>query len=392
MPDGRPFLAYGRQDIDESDIAAVAEALRGDFLTTGPLVDRFEQAFAETVGARHAVACSNGTTALHLAVAALGVGPRDVCIVPSITFVATANVCAMQGADVVFADVDPATGLMSEATLAEALDRAGGRARAILPVHLCGNAVDMDAVQAAASRCGAAVIEDACHALGTDTPWGRTGDAARSDAVCFSFHPVKTLTTGEGGMVTTADARRAEHMRRLRSHGLVREGFDTSPGPWWYEQTELGFNYRLPDVLCALGLSQLKRLPAFVARRRRLAARYRALLAPLASLVQPIAPAPGTDPALHLFAVHVDFKTAGVTRAELMARLREHGVGSQVHYIPVHRQPWWRERSPSPRLPGADAWYASTLSLPLYPAMADDDPARVVEALTAALGAEALAA
>jgi UDP-4-amino-4,6-dideoxy-N-acetyl-beta-L-altrosamine transaminase len=390
MPDGgaRPkqaFLPYGRQSIDETDIAAVVEALRSDFLTTGPLVERFEQAFAEAVGAPHAVACSNGTTALHLAVASLDIGPADICVVPAITFVATANVCAQQGARVVFADVDPATGLMTEETLAEALDRAEGEVRAILPVHLCGAPVNMPAIAALAESCGAAIIEDACHALGTDTSWGRTGDANQSDAVCFSFHPVKTLTTGEGGMVTTRDHQAAWRMRRLRSHGIVREGLAEAPGPWWYEQAELGFNYRLPDVLCALGLSQLKRLPAFIARRRRLAARYRALLAPLAPRVM-VAPTPeGSDPALHLFAVRIDFEAIGRTRAEVMERLARKGVGSQVHYIPVHRQPYWAARSRTPRLPGADAWYDHTLSLPLYPGLSDSDPARVVESLAWAI-------
>ncbi|HYE43485.1 MAG TPA: aminotransferase class I/II-fold pyridoxal phosphate-dependent enzyme, partial [Caulobacteraceae bacterium] len=255
MPDGevRPvaaFLPYGRQHIDEDDIAAVAEALRADFLTTGPLVEQFERAFAERVEAPEAVACSNGTTALHLAVTALGVGPGDTCIVPSVTFVATANVCAMQGAEVVFADVDPASGLLTEQGLADALARAAGPVKAILPVHLCGNAVDMEAVRAMAGRQGAAVVEDACHAVGTDTPAGPVGSASLSDAVCFSFHPVKTLTTGEGGMVTTRDSALAARMRRLRSHGLERD-LDGAPGPWWYEQPELGFNYRLPDILCA---------------------------------------------------------------------------------------------------------------------------------------------
>ena len=390
MPDGgvRPapaYLPYGRQDIDEADIAAVVEALRSDFLTTGPLVERFEQAFAEAVGAPHAVACSNGTTALHLAVAALDIGPRDVCIVPAVTFVATANVCAMQGARVVFADVDPASGLMTEETLAEAMDRADDAVRAILPVHLCGAPVDMPAIASMANGCGAVVIEDACHALGTDTAWGRTGDAGKSDAVCFSFHPVKTLTTGEGGMVTTRDHRAAWRMRRLRSHGIVREGLAEAPGPWWYEQHELGFNYRLPDILCALGLSQLKRLPGFIARRRRLAARYRSLLAPLGNIVQPAPTPEGSDPALHLFAVRIDFEAVGRTRADVMERLVRKGVGTQVHYIPVHRQPYWAARSATPVLPGADAWYDGTLSLPLYPGMSDADPARVVEALAWAL-------
>jgi dTDP-4-amino-4,6-dideoxygalactose transaminase len=291
----------------------------------------------------------------------------------------------MQGARVVFADVDPASGLMTEATLAEAMDRAEDAVRAILPVHLCGAPVDMPAIAELARSCGAVVIEDACHALGTDTRWGRTGDASKSDAVCFSFHPVKTLTTGEGGMVTTRDHRAAWRMRRLRSHGIVREGLAEAPGPWWYEQHELGFNYRLPDILCALGLSQLRRLPAFIARRRRLAARYRSLLAPLANRVLAVPTPEGSDPALHLFCVRIDFDAVGRTRAEVMERLAAKGVGTQVHYIPVHRQPYWAARSAGPDLPGAEGWYAQTISLPLYPGMSDADPARVVETLAWAI-------
>ena len=395
MPDGasRPgFLPYGRQSIDEADIAAVAEALRADFLTTGPLVDRFEQAFAEAVGAPFAVACGNGTQALRLAVAALDVGPGDVCVVPSVTFVATANVCAMQGAQVVFADVDPATGLMTDETLADALARARGEVRAVLPVHLTGNACDMPALQAMADRWGCSIVEDACHAVGTETPWGPVGSASRSDAACFSFHPVKTLTTGEGGMVTTRDAAIYARMRRLRSHGLVREGFDAAPGPWWYEQTELGWNYRLPDLNCALGLSQLRRLSHFVERRRALAARYAARLAHLAPVVQLPPARDGVVPALHLLAARIDFAAAGTTRADLMEALRRRGIGSQVHYIPVHRQPWWAARSRTPTLPGADAWYERTLSLPLYPSMTEADVDRVADALSGALAGEVLAA
>ena len=396
MPDGAArtsaFLPYGRQSIDEADIEAVAEALRADFLTTGPMVDRFEAVFAETVGAPFAVACSNGTTALHLAVAALDVGPGDICVVPSITFVATANVCAMQGAQVVFADVDPSTGLMTEETLADALARANGDVRVVLPVHLAGNACDMAAIGAMADRWGCSVVEDACHAVGTTTPDGPVGSTRRSDAACFSFHPVKTLTTGEGGMVTTRDAALYARMRRLRSHGLVREGFDCSPGPWWYEQTELGWNYRLPDILCALGVSQLKRLPAFVAQRRRLAARYAEQFAALAPLVRIPPATEGVDPALHLLAARIDFAALGTTRAAFMEQLRRRGVGSQVHYIPVHRQPYWVERSRTPTLPGADAWYAQTLSLPLFPAMTEADVDRVCEAVADCIEGKVLAA
>lgn len=399
MPDGGArarFLPYGRQEIDASDLAAVAEALQGEFLTTGPIVERFEAAIRSATGAAHAVVCSNGTAALHLAVKALGIGPGDVAVVPSITFVATANCVRFEGADVVFADVDPTTGLMTPETLADALDRAPrGRVRAVLPVHLTGAAADVPALRLLAESVGATVVEDACHALGTVTPWGPVGSCRASAAACFSFHPVKTVTTGEGGAVATNDAELASRMRRARSHGLERtpDRFtqagatdDGAAAPWWYEQTELGFNYRLPDVLCALGLSQIARLDRFTARRAALAARYRMLLEPLAPLVQPPPTPEGCEPALHLFAVRIDFAAAGVSRRRVWERLRAAGIGTQVHYIPVHRQPYWRAASGEIRLPGAEAYYHACLSLPLFPAMADDDPDRVVEALREALG------
>jgi UDP-4-amino-4,6-dideoxy-N-acetyl-beta-L-altrosamine transaminase len=383
------FLPYGRQTIDDDDVAAVAQALRAEFLTTGPAVDAFEAAFAEVVGARHAVACANGTAALHLAMLALGVGEGDVCIVPSITFLATANCVRYVGAEVVFADVDPASGLMTPETLEAAVARAGGRTiAAVLPVHLRGDVCDLPAIRRIADRIGAAVVEDACHAVDSAARFGgaatRVGDGAYGEAACFSFHPVKTVTTAEGGMVTTPDARVAERLRMLRSHGMVRpEGGD----PWWYEMAEFGFNYRLPDVLCALGLSQLPKLPGFAARRRALAARYAERLAPLAPLVRPAVGPAWSDPVLHLMTALVDFEAAGRSRKSVMEALKAKGVGSQVHYIPVHAQPYYRARYGDLGLPGAEAWYARCLSLPLYPAMEDADVDRVVDALTSALGA-----
>jgi len=381
-------LPYGRQTIDDDDIAAVAEALRGDFLTTGPTVAAFEQAFAETVGARHAVACANGTAALHMAMMALDVKPGEAVIVPSITFLATANCARYVGADVVFADVDPDTGLMTPATLAEAMTRLDGRPlRAVLPVHLRGDAVELPALAELAATAGAVLVEDAPHAVGTTLRFGNTaetvGDVRHSAMATFSFHPVKTIATGEGGMVTTNDPALDERLRRLRSHGMVRpEGAD----PWWYEMPEPGFNYRLPDILCALGLSQLKKLPRFAARRRALAATYREALAPLAPLVRQAAQPAWSDPVLHLMTVLIDFEAAGRTRRDVVDALRERGVGTQVHYIPVHRQPYYRGLYGELELPGAEAWYARCLSLPLYPGMADEDVAKVVGALREVLG------
>lgn len=379
------FLPYGRQTIEADDLAAVEQALQADFLTTGPRVEAFEAAFAEKIGARHAVACANGTAALHLSMLALGAGPGDVVIVPSITFLATANCARLVGAQVVFADVDPFSGLMTGATLEAALARAEGRrVAAVIPVHLRGEVADMPAIRDLASRAGAAVVEDACHALGSESDFGRVGEGRLSELACFSFHPVKTIATGEGGMVTTNDQDLAEHVRRLRSHGMMRP-----PGadPWIYEMDEIGLNYRLPDLLCALGISQLAKLDRFVARRRQLVRLYAERLAAMAPTVRLAASPAWSRAAPHLLVALIDFAAAGVSRRQIWDRLRARGVGAQVHYIPVHSQPYYRRLDPGLRLPGADAWYERALSLPLFPAMADGDVDHVVAALADALTA-----
>lgn len=382
------MLPYGRQTIEDDDIAAVAEALKADFLTTGPTVEAFEVAFAETVGARHAVACSNGTAALHLAMMALDVKPGEAVIAPSITFLATANCARYVGADVVFADVDPDTGLMTPETLAQAIERVGARRlRAVLPVHLRGDACDLPGLEALARDAGAVLVEDAPHALGSTMTFGNAaeivGDVRHSAMATFSFHPVKTIATGEGGMITTNDPTIAARLKVLRSHGMVRpEGCE----PWWYEMPEPGFNYRLPDILCALGLSQLKKLPRFAARRRALGAAYAEALAPLAPLVRIAAQPAWSDPVLHLMVALIDFEAAGRSRRDVVEGLKARGVGTQVHYIPVHRQPYYRKLYGELELPGAEAWYARCLSLPLYPGMEDGDVATVAAALKDVLG------
>jgi len=377
------FLPYGRQTIEDDDIEAVAQALRADYLTTGPTVAAFEDLFADTVGAGYSVACSNGTATLHLAMMALDIGPGDVCIAPSITFLATASCAAYVGADVVFADVDPDTGLMTAETLSDALARAKGRrVRAVLPVHLRGEICDLPALKALADGAGAVLVEDAPHALGGryrfDDEAGAVGDGRYGAMASFSFHPVKTIATGEGGMLTTNDAGLAERLRSFRSHGMSRPD---RADPWIYEMVQPGFNYRLPDIACALGISQMGKLSRFAARRRRLAALYREALAPLAPLVTLPPPMPWSDPVLHLMCALIDFGAAGVTRREVMEGLSSRGIGSQVHYIPVHSQPYWQARNGPLGLPGAEAWYERCLSLPLFPAMEDGDVERVVTAL-----------
>lgn len=382
------FLPYGRQTIEDDDIAAVADALRDDLLTTGPRVEAFEAAFAEAVGTEHAVACANGTAALHLTMLALGVREGDLCVVPSTTFLATANCVRYVGAEVIFADVDPDSGLMRPQDLSRALEQAAPRAvTAVLPVHLRGEVLDLPAIAALAESAGAVVVEDACHALGSSLRQGNAeiavGSGRWSSASTFSFHPVKTIATGEGGMITTPDAGLAERLRRLRSHGMVRP---TGGDPWWYEMPEPGFNYRLPDILCALGHSQLAKLPRFSAARQTLAARYLETLTPLAPAVRPAASPEGSVATPHLMCVLIDFAGLGKSRRQVMEALKDRGIGSQVHYIPVHTQPYYRERYGQQDLPGAQAWYDRTLSLPLYPGMSLADVDRVVAALGEVLG------
>jgi UDP-4-amino-4,6-dideoxy-N-acetyl-beta-L-altrosamine transaminase len=376
-------LPYGRQTIEDDDVAAVTAALKSDFLTTGPAVAAFERAFADKVGVAHAVSCFNATAGLHLAMLALEAGPGDLVVVPSVTFLSTANCVRMVGADVLFADVDPQSGLMTADTLRAAAARADGRRiAAVIPVHLRGALADMPAIAEVARELDAAVVEDAAHAVGSISASGPVGNCAQSAMAVFSFHPVKTMTTGEGGMVTTNDPALAARLASLRSHAMVRP---SDADPWIYEAAALGFNYRLPDLNCALGLSQLAKLDRFVARRAALSRRYDSLLAPHADKIA--IPTRGAElaPPTHLYSVLIDFEALGVTRRQVVERLRADGVGAQVHYIPVHTQPYYRALYGDLDLPGARAWYERTLSLPLFPGMVDDDPDRVTGALLRAL-------
>jgi UDP-4-amino-4,6-dideoxy-N-acetyl-beta-L-altrosamine transaminase len=393
-PERKP-LPYGRQWIDEDDVAAVVAALRSDIIAHGPRVVAFEQAFAEKVGAMEAVACSSGTAALHLALAALDVAPGDVCIVPAITFLSTATAARFGGAEVVFADVDPQSGLMTPKTLEAALAHAARPVKAALPVHLGGRLCDTAGIERVCLEHNITVVEDASHAVGgVDASGAFVGGCAHSAAATFSFHPVKTLAAGEGGMATLNDGARAARMRRLRNHGVTHDAAlmtepeslddDGTRKPWVYEQIELGFNYRMNELEAALGLSQLGKLDRFVARRRALADRYEALLSPMAPLVKP-APLGTGEPGLHLFSVLIDFEAAGVRRAEVMRRLSADGVGTQVHYIPLYRQPYLKARYGEMRLPGAETYYTKVMALPLFPAMRDGDVDRVVDALAQAL-------
>lgn len=392
------FLPYGRQVIEDDDIAAVVQALRSDYLTTGPRVAEFEQALAAATNAKHAIACSNGTAALHLAARALSLGPGTTTIVPAVTFLATANAVRLNGGGVVFADVDPDTGLMRPSDLEEALTRCDGTPSAVFNVHLAGQCGDVTGIHAIARDYGLRIVDDACHAIGTSYGQGnRIGDNAYADLSCFSFHPVKTIALGEGGAVTTNDDALARIIARDRTHGMTRDPSDflqaaealdprNEANPWYYEMEAPGLNYRIPDVLCALGTSQLKKLNRFVARRRELVGIYDAALAGLSPHVSPLTRTPHVTAAWHLYVVLIDFAALGVDRAAVMQRLTAQGIGTQVHYLPVYRQPYYRELEPALRLSGADEYYRRTLSLPLFPAMTDDDPSRVIDALGQALG------
>jgi len=394
----RRFLPYGRQQICDGDVAAVTDVLLGDTLTTGPKAVAFEQALAEATGVSHAVACSSGTAALHLAAMALNLGPGDKVVVPALTFLATANVVRMMGAEVVFADVDPATGLMGPENLAAALAQEGsGKVKAIFPVHYAGQCIAPDQLEAVANSLS--VVADSCHALGTAYGSdGKVGDCRHAVMETFSFHPVKTIAAGEGGVVTTNDGALAERLRRLRNHGMTRapESFvrddlayngEGATNPWYYEMEELGFNYRLSELHCALGLSQLAKLDTFCAARRSLTARYDAALAKLAPLVRPLGRVVDCDPAWHLYVMRIDFATLGMERAAVMARLNKVGIGTQVHYLPLHMQPYYRGRYGEMSLPGAEAFYQQALSLPLFPDMKEEEVDYVVEMLNEITGA-----
>ena len=377
------FLPYGRQQIDDDDIAAVSDVLRSDFLTTGPTVAAFENALAKRVGADFAVACSSGTTAFHLAALACGIGPDDTVIVPSMTFLATANAVRYTGAAVVFADIDGDSGLMQEAGLAQALEK-HPNATAVFPVHLCGQRADMAGITRMAREKGMKIVEDACHALGTTHGKdGSVGDCSGSDATVFSFHPVKTIAMGEGGAVTTNDADMAERMRRLRNHAMHR--MPESGEPWFHEMAELGFNYRASDIHCALGLSQLGKLDMFLQRRRDLVAHYDEALADLAPILKAPTRNEGENTGWHLYVALVDFDKIDLTRPALMEKLKDRGIGSQVHYIPVHTQPYYREHAGEDSLPGAEGYYRRCLSLPLFTAMNTGDVDRVAVALKSIL-------
>jgi UDP-4-amino-4,6-dideoxy-N-acetyl-beta-L-altrosamine transaminase len=417
------MIPYGKQSISEDDIAAVVRSLRSDFLTCGPEVEAFEKEFAAFVGAKHAVAVCNATAALHLAMRVLGIGPGDRVVTSPITFVASANAAVYVGAIPDFCDIDPAAGNLDPAAL-----EAGWKSdtNAVVAVDYAGQPCNMPEIARIARSHGAFVIEDACHGTGggfqSEGRKSKLGGHPWADITTFSFHPVKTVTTGEGGVLLTENDEWAAKARLLRTHGITRNpseftGLADQPlpsnsdllspvlaerGPWYYEMQELGYNYRITDFQCALGRSQLKRLPEFIARRQQIASRYNQAFSTLDWLQTPAlgrASSPDTrhqppatdigfafelsDLSLHLYTLQIDFPRLGKTRTKVMQELRDQGIGTQVLYIPVYLQPFYRRTYgyASGKCPNAEHFYARALSLPLYPAMSDVDVQKVIESV-----------
>ena len=379
------MIPYGRQEITPADIAAVTAVLGSDFLTQGPAIPRFEQAIADYCGAAHGVAVNSATSALHIACLALDLGPGDWLWTSPNTFVASANCGRYCGAAVDFVDIDPDTYNLSPRALAAKLEVAAASGRLpkiVVPVHFAGQPCDLEPIAALGQRYGFRIIEDASHAIGGRYRGEAIGNCRYSDITVFSFHPVKIITTGEGGLATTNDPALAERMARLRSHGITRDPAGmrgASEGPWYYQQLELGFNYRITDIQAALGQSQLQRVDDYVARRQRLAARYDRDLADL-PLRLPYRD-PGHQSALHLYPIQVRGE-----RGRVFAALRLAGIGVNVHYIPVHTQPdYGRFGFKRGDFPHAEAYYEHAISLPLFPTMTEAEQDRVMTVLAAAL-------
>ena len=383
------MIPYGRHFIDQKDIDAVIQVLRSDWLTCGSMVDEFEDALAKVVNAKYAIACSNGTTALHLAMLALSVGSGDAVLVPAITFLASANAARYVGADVVFVDVDSSTGLMTATTLEKTiLTNTDKSLKAIVNVHLAGQCEDLEAIYKIAKKYNLLIIEDAAHAIGTiyidhNNKKYPIGSNAFSDITTFSFHPVKTIAMGEGGAITTNDLKIAKKLKLLRSHGIVREKSEwkgDGSGPWYYEMQELGYNYRISDINCALGFSQLEKLDMFKLERTKIVKFYDDAFAN-SEYIKPIKKLNYSDTAWHLYIVHIDYEKTGKSRAQLMEDLRNNGIGTQVHYIPLYKQPYYKKKIGDIKLSNAEVYYSKCLSLPLYVGLKQNDQLNVIKLL-----------
>ena len=380
------MIPYGRQDISEADIQSVVDVLRSDFLTQGPAVPAFEKSIADYCGVEHAVAVNSATSALHIACLALGVEPGDTVWTSPITFVASANCALYCGAKIDFVDIDPRTYNLSVERLAEKLGQAaisGKLPKVVIPVHLCGQSCDMQGIYALGQQYGFRIIEDASHAIGGKYRGEAIGNCRYSDITVFSFHPVKIITTAEGGMALTNNAQLSKSMQLLRSHGITRDESEMThapDGPWYYQQIALGYNYRMTDLQAALGLSQMRRLDEFVARRHAIAQRYDLLLADLPV----IAPWQHADSysGLHLYVIRLKLDKIGNTHRQVFEALREAGIGVNLHYIPVHRQPYYEGLGfKAGCCPEAEQYYAKTISLPMYPNLTEPQQDQVIESL-----------
>lgn len=384
------MIPYGRQEITQADIDAVVGVLKSDYLTQGPMVPRFEEAVAAYCGATHALAVNSATSALHIACLALGLGPGDRLWTTPITFVASANCGLYCGAQVDFVDIDPHTYNICPRALERKLveaERTGSLPKVVVPVHLCGQPCDMQAIHSLAQRFGFKVIEDASHAIGGKYRGEPIGNCRYSDITVFSFHPVKIITTAEGGMTLTNDPKLAERMGLLRSHGITRDPalMTKEPdGPWYYQQVALGFNYRMTDLQAALGVSQVERLDDYVARRHYLAKRYDRLLNPL-----PVSTPwqhPDSYSGLHLYVIRLNLNTIVRGHREVFEALRCQGIGVNLHYIPVHTQPYYQGMGFGfGQFPEAERYYAEAISLPMYPTMTEAQQDRVVDAVAGAV-------